>query len=409
MKYAPSVIWILLLPACPVAGQVTADLTADDRQPGGPAPLRRAVLTIRNGLAQTIHAVSLHADDGGPRRLLPITAAPRGSARLGVSLPATSAAQNWTLRFFDRYDNGADPGPPARLIARTQASIRWPLDQVATDAIVNPRALDALDQVRPVWPTAFRQEVLIALAGMIVLAGFALFFPARWANLAAVMVVVAGASALLVWMLTRVAPPVVQARTGHVLLRGTDGRQHHLTVTRLTSLRTAEASAEGAGDWCLYRDRADMAADRTLLRPAEPAHSSGVPISSPTAPREMKMVVGVAGQRRAGEITARLDMPGGLCTLSPGPPRPAGVILVGDDVLPVPAAAPRTTQEVPLQGARPRRHLRARPEEFGFDTESLRLLTWWDHTYRRDDRIYLAWPDRSPEGPRLHVTTLKVH
>ena len=412
----PALVTCWLLAPAAGAGQVAVALQAAEAGATEATPYRQASLTVTNGLDETISAVSLRADDGGPTLLLPLTAPPGGRGRRNVALPATSPEQTYTVRLLDRYDTGGG-GPTASVLAETQAPISWPVERVAAERILSRQAFAAFQADRPTWPTTFRQQVLIALAGMTVLTGFVLAIPGRRWRVALVLGVTAGGSALLAWMVSQAGPPVVSSKTVQLLQRDADGGGRHVTVSLAGGRRTAGGQGRLAGAWCMYPSRSAMAADRTVLRPDEPRLSDGPTACFRVTPGRLHLL---AACRPWGPQTAMVGTASALAKVAAtvvGDPAdswslavdrrvPPAVLVTGDRVAGVEAMGRRTPQRIAFATARPMRHMRNAPQEFGFDAESMKLFTWWDQTRRDARQVYLVWPGRIPG--RLYVTTVTV-
>ncbi len=381
------------------------------------APYRRGTLVIDNGLAETIDAVSLRASDGGPTQLLPVTVPPGRTSRVEVALPATSLEQVYTVKLFDRYSNGRADSPAARLLGEAQAVAHWPIGDtgatgvvdVASRQIVNGQAFGPFVERQSQWPLWLRRLALTVLSGMVVLTGFVLLVPGRWLRAGALVVVIAGAATAL-WGMAEAAPLTIEATALEVCQRGPDDQEELWTLTLLTARRTRSGQADLAGAACAYLDRPTMAADDTLLRPAEPAFSNGVPVEFHLAPHETKMLVRrtvlPAGQGSPGRATVQVTDAGETWSLQCDKATPAAILRVGPRFVPVEPMAAQTPRRLRRDRAQLLDLLRAKPEAYGFDAGSMRLFTWWDLTQYQPGRMYLIWLDRSGGRVCLFVSAV---
>ncbi|NQU76986.1 MAG: hypothetical protein HQ546_11800 [Planctomycetes bacterium] len=393
------------------AGEVSASLLVTETQHARPSPNRQATLKVRNGLKKTISAVGLRSGDGGPMLLYPITIAPTRQATLAVMLPGTSPEQTYTVRCFDTYDNGTGESTPVEL-AEASASVSWPAGLVADEPIICPAVFDVpsgADGCR--WPVAFRQQVLLALAGMLMLGAFVLRITCRWFRAAAGVGVVGAGVALLVWMAAQAAPPLASAKTMHLLIQEADGQQNQLTMCLLVGRRTTWQQGDLADAWCVYPDSRAMARDQTVLRPREPAFSGGAAFNTRLAPNDVKVFLACQAGRgpdRPGHVTAALGERGDVCIQSDRPTG-EGVLVFNDRIVPVEALTGQDRQQVAAGADRPMADLVAAPGQFGFDADSLRLFAWWwSRTKRQRDQIYLLYPAKDSDALRLYALTVAV-
>jgi len=380
------------------------------------APYRQGTLVIENGLTETIDAVSLRASDGGPTQLLPVTVPPGRTKAVAVALPATSLEQVYTVRLYDRYDNGRRADAPApRVLAEALATAHWPIGEpgagsVVDDAarqIVNAQAFGPFIERLPGWPGWLRRAVLTVLSGMVVLTGFALLVPGRRLR-AGVLVGVVLTVGVCLWWMAKNAPPAIETRTHELYQRGPDEEGAMWTLALLNSRRTRSGQAAIPNATCAYIDRATMAIDDTLLRPAEPDFSEGVPVAFRLAPHETKMLIRrsplPAGPDCPPRVTAQRVDAGTSWSLQSEKATPSAILRVGPRFIPVAPMAAATPRRVRRDQTQLLDLLRAKPAAYGFDAEAMRLFTWWDLTQYQPGRMYLLWPDRSQGRVRLYVS-----
>ncbi len=408
------------------ADEVSVTLTLADASAGDAVvPYSEATLAVQNSLPETISAVSLRADDGGPTLIYPVTFPPSGDTReITVALPATSLMQTYTIELLDRYDNGRDDGPAPRLLAEVAADA---LDEArknghaphvveaATSQLLNDQAFAVFAGERPVWSGRTKQSLLLVLAGMTVLGGFTLLIPMRWIRVAALAVVVGGAAGGLFAVARPLAAPLTRSVRREVCMRDADGRIVTWTIAVVGARRTVVEPIDQPGAMCAYRDRVVMGLDRTVVRPAEPEFSGGVPVSCPIGPYDLRMFIGRQetpdGPGRPAAMTRRIEETdaGKVWVVQSDRPTSRGVIRISRraDILPVQAMAGGNARRISEDRTRRVRHLRADPAAFGFEGESLKLLNWWEQTQRRSSKTYFVYPTRVGDVVRLNVSVVK--
>lgn len=399
--------------AAPAAG-VQAELKALPRPAAPVGPYRRAELTLRNDLAVPLAAVAVRNADGGPWLLLPATAAPRGVARLTVDLPADGPNHSYSVRVYNRYVARQADGP-ADLLAETQATIAWPLDEPPAEPVLAPRAFTAFETAEPLWPVEFRQQLLLVLAGVCVVCGFALVTRRRPLRALAAVTLAAAATALLWWLLRQTAPPTSEVNAFELVHRRADGPTWLDSVFVLTGRRTARgrlaADKAPAGQlWCVYPDALSMRSDETLLRPAEPAHAGGEPAEVDLAAGQRKMLrarrdltANSAGVALPPRIEVNLHADGGW-TVRADRSTPRALLIVGSRFFVVEAMAANAPRALPAESSTLLANLWVQPRELGFDDKTRRLLDWWLATANRGDGAFLVYPDAKADRPRLYVS-----
>lgn len=408
---------VLLLSAIAVVGlpaqrgwaqEVSATLTPAPEPATAPVATpntayRPATLVVRSSLAKPVGAVSLRAREGGPWLLYPLTIAPRGQGTLAISLPATLADQSYTIELFDRYSNGRVPMPPVKL-ATISAPISWPVDRVDAGQIVQPLAFAPFSAGRLNWPVAFRHQVLIVLAGLLVLSGFLLLIRGRFLRALALLALVAGTMAMLGWMASQASPPLTETLTMEVVQRHSPRQVTLQTLTLLASRRTAEGEAGTADTWCVYPDAGSMAADYTILRPLEPRFSKGIPVVYRTTPGRVKMLMSrTQPDPREAPPTVKLDLRQEPATLVSDRAVPPSLLIGGARFLPIDALADRAPRPIASDQMQLWPSVSQDRTSLGFDEPTWALLTWWDRTQRRGETMYLVWPSLKDATPRLYV------
>jgi len=365
-----------------------------------------AVLTVEHSLPVPVVAVALRAADGGPWLVTRLAAPPGHATRQPVLLPATSADQTYTVRLYTRDPvAGAELLPPA---ADTRCSIQWPLDRVGASHWIDPTAHEVFGSAAEAWPTQLRQQILIALAAMSVLGGFALLARGRRLRGALVLAVAGGGAAAMVWMIAAVAPHPVSIRSFHLLQRDGAGRTRLETLTVLAARRTgAYTGPMPVPSRCLYADRGHMAADAAVAARPDQSPTAGAVLAAAMRAGDVRMV---ARRRLApqdiplpGIIGFAVDLGADRWEIEPSRATPPALLVVGSRVARVGATARRTPRQIDRSTSESIHTLYSRPERFGFDADTLDLFRWWNQSRRDVDRVYLVWPSRLPDGPALYA------
>jgi hypothetical protein len=382
-------------------------LRVADESPDGAFPYRPAVLEVRNTLARPVAAVSLRADDGGPTLLVPLTVPPGGRGRITLALPATSPRQVYAVTAYAEYANGqAGPLPPPLAAAATE--IQWPVEWVAGETIINPEAFEPFAAYKPLWPAWLLQLMAGTFGAMVILVGVSRLIRRPALRGLAMVVLPLATLAALVWIARELVPPLTVSRTMTIVSRAPAGGVLETSVTVVGARRTTEGQSSAAGAWPAYPSRPAMAADRTILRPLEPAFSGGVPITYSLSPTRQMMLISQSPLPTGPGLPPR-------ATLSPTQvpqardlrvslATPAAILIRGDQFIALPPLAADARKMIPIEETRPLRHVPAGPSEFGFDADALDLLAWWDRMQRRVDRWYLVYGESQDGAMRLMVT-----
>jgi len=368
-----------------------------------PEGYRRAVLIVEHRLPAPVTAAALRAAEGGPWLLTRLTAPPGGPTRRAVRLPATSTDQTFTVRLFtEEVGKGAELPAPA---AETSASIRWPVDTTDVAAWVDPTAQEIFGSAPAGWPVELRQQILIGLAGVVVLTGFALLAHRPAIRAATAAAIAVGAAAGVVWMLRAVGPKTESVRSLHLIRREAASRTRLETFTILTARRTGRMTVRlDAPARCLYADGAHMAADRAVIRRSASSLLSGTVLTTPMRSGEVRLLA--AGGPAPAEMArpkVRLTAEDEYWALWSDRSIPPSVLVVGPRVVRVGAMARRTVRRAPRSTSESIHALYGSAERFGLDADSLRLLRYWDASHRKADRTYLVWSDPLPAGPALYA------
>lgn len=248
---------------------VVALVPATDAAPSG-SPYRAARLTVTNGAAGVVQALSVQDVRGGVTILRQATVAPGMQASLLIPLPATSTEQAYRVRFLPAARADAAP------LFETTTQVAWPGDVVeaAMASLVDPQAYDRLAGSAPVWPGRTRGNVflLAALACLVLVA--TLFVPRPSVRLGVLLLLTVGG-----------------ALAAAIALAGQD----RLFVHRVDGI--VAVSARRAADWSahdslvpIYAVKSQLAADTTVVGP-------GDMIQTTIRPEDMRLFISPAAPR----------------------------------------------------------------------------------------------------------------
>ena len=171
----------------PAAAEITASLTAAEKQEEGVYPYRAAELAVKNDSADAIRAISLRWARGGPTLIYTATIPPRTEQTLRVALPAVSVQQSYVVRMLpaDRLD--------AERIAELRLPVTWPVALVTDQAFVDRQAFLRFALDAPQWPGEAKLAVFAAVALACLGMAATLLAPRAWVRLVLLGVVIAAA------------------------------------------------------------------------------------------------------------------------------------------------------------------------------------------------------------------------
>jgi hypothetical protein len=153
-------------------------------------PYRTCQVDVDNRTGRIVQAVTVQDVRGGPTILLPITIAPNTKRSVLLPLPPTSVDQVYRVALQ------AGPEVTSFVLEQSEHHVAWDPEAVETAlaVLIDPQAYDQRAGQTPVWPQAFRQNVLL-LAGIAGLAMVGpLFIRRRRLRLAVTVAVVAAAT-----------------------------------------------------------------------------------------------------------------------------------------------------------------------------------------------------------------------
>ncbi len=239
-------IWtltVIFAGAAPALAETRVSLSPDVRQDEGAFPFRSAKMEIFNGTDRIVRAVAVRARSGGPTILVPAVVPPNTSQTIGISLPAISVEQTYSVRLLSRDEISAKP------IASLEVPVSWQAAMVTPDAFFDPGAYD--DAFRISWPGSLRRNALLLSVLTVVLAAGCLL-PRGKGRLAGCLLVAAVGVASAV-MLVRSQPLIAT-------------RQSDEKIT-IQARRTIRWRSEAIGLAPVYLDRRQWREDDLLIHP----------------------------------------------------------------------------------------------------------------------------------------------
>lgn len=256
----------LLAPAAARGDETGIDmsLTPAADQAAAAGPYRAADMRLVNHGSDALREVSLRWTEGGPTFVWPVALGPGAELTKRVFLLAGAPLQTYRATF-----KGAPPPPPGR------ATISWPIDTVARDALVSPSAYASHEREGPTWSAQMRLNVMLGAAIAALAAATTLFLPPRVLRtgvLLGVISLAAAAAAVALGGTEVVVEDVVAFDAGQTPGQADGERCLHVVAVR----RTTRWSHPDARLEPIYKDTSQMDGETMTI---DPRHGASVVIS----------------------------------------------------------------------------------------------------------------------------------
>lgn len=121
-------------------------------------PYQAATLEWSNDTQETAQAVLVQPASGGLSVIVPIVLPPKASLNQAIPLLSVSPQETYRVQLL------AGPAQNARALAEAQATIAWPVDQVAPQTWIDSDQCAPYLEIAPRWPTEFRVKIAITTA-----------------------------------------------------------------------------------------------------------------------------------------------------------------------------------------------------------------------------------------------------
>ncbi len=255
-------LWVISTVILFATGGATAEITASLEIVAGQVvaggPYRRAELTFTNSAATATETVLLKPAGVGLTVRYDLTVPPGATGRQIVFLPAISPAQEYALTALDAS---------GEVIARTSASITWPVELVTADAFIEDAFRSWTDDPAR-WTAKSRWNYLLVLAMFVVAAAATLLIRRPMLRIGAVVVFAAVVTALIVYVFIPPGHETVQVHRYFLTLHGGVSGFQRDSFAVLSARRTTEWSRKiSRWSYPVYPDRAAAANDETLVKP----------------------------------------------------------------------------------------------------------------------------------------------
>ncbi|OPX24231.1 MAG: hypothetical protein B1H04_02515 [Planctomycetales bacterium 4484_123] len=379
-------IALVLLPALSRGAGLTASLEVAERQKAAWRPYATARLSVVNATARPVETVVLRPAGGGPAVRMALSLPPRQAGRLELPLPAIWPVQSYELTAEDAA---------GEVLGAAVVGITWPEEHLATTEFIDDAYLPWRD-VRAAWPGRVRWNAAVLLGLFVVAAAAALFVPGRWARAGTVLVLAAGAAAL---MAASAGWSDDVLRTQYTLVRYVAGAPPRVESFLVLAARRSSRVSLLAGrvPYPVYPDRASAGRDDSVVEPTDRR------ITLALRPGEVRIVrPGRRPYRPAPGVAGhvRHHSPGRLGIVADMDHRRA-LVIFEDRCWPVPAGTGRLEMLAEAD--------QARPVAFNpafFDRHAWRLLEYWRARYLRPGRAYLVNFTAAAGSHRMEVLEL---
>jgi hypothetical protein len=298
--------WIVLPLVCwsSALAQTAVAIAPSQTNAEGFLPYRPAELTVRNDSDQVIRGIAIRMREGGPTFLHGVAIPPQTSQTLTIPLPALQENQAHVVRLLKDDSLGAP------VVGEFQASVNWDPNHVETaqGAFLYPGIYSASEESLPLWPRSLLRNVFLgAVVTCLALAGAIFIRRPRW-RLAAVVGIVALATAGVLHVLAR--EPVVLVNTVEKAVRPKAPVKSYLVVS---CRRTTEWTTSDAALAPVYFNKLHLAEDDTVIH-------WGRTLTTGLRPREVRVFrrVGEGARPSTPPATGASELPRSRQTF-PGP------------------------------------------------------------------------------------------
>lgn len=250
---------VLALAAAALADEAGIEITlkAAPDQTGSMGPYRQADLKLVSHGDQVLREISLRWTEGGPTFVWPVALGPGAQLTKRVFLPVGAPLQTYRATF-----KGDPPAPPGR------ATISWPIEMVARDALINPSAYESVERPGAKWSAPLRLNVMLGAAVTALAAAATLFcrpHVLRTCALLGIIALTAGAGALTLANTDVVIEDVITVDDG----RANAARYLYVVAVRRTT-RWTHPDARLAP---VYKDASQMDGETMTIDPRHGAEA----------------------------------------------------------------------------------------------------------------------------------------
>ncbi len=395
------ILTLILFATGGASAEINASLEVSTQQDASDKAYRRAELTITNSADAAVESILLKPTGVGLTVRYKLTVPPGSPGKMTVALPAVSPVQEYTLTALDAS---------GETIEKVSIPITWPAELVSTDAFIDDAFGAWIDEAARL-PAKTRRNYLLVLAMFVTAAAATLFIRRPLLRVGAVVVLVVGAAALLLFVyLPRSSPHshggVRVCRYELLMYDGVGGIEHD-SFAVLSALRTTQWSGSTSSvPHPVWFDRKDAANDGVVVDPVadtiyltlRPDRARIIRPAWRVGPEDLSRIP------RRGSIRQTDD---GF-TIDANFIREGSLLIRGGSVWVIGPVSEGAKVSVRNGQAQSYGAFMSSGGEKKLDHNTRRLLDYWRKKHRQAKKFYLIEPHSDDDSVRMEVLLLPL-